>query len=483
MKTPTWLFPSTPLRDRSAPRSGLDRRQLLQSLGALGATLVLAPRARAQAGRPSPLWISVQASGGWDQALFCDPQPTLRGPYLDRDLYLYGVPVLENGVAARGTGIVRNPTAGALRTTPGGGIRYLGFADFHGEPDHAQHPYVPFFPRYFDRVTVFNGLDASTNNHAVGERYCASGSLNEGGPCVAAQLACALGPTRPLTFLNMGGYGETAGLVPATPMRDSLLPNLLAAVAPNDVDGDNAGDDAFLHPDLLAQVDAAQARRRARQRAHLTLPGHQRALAAASEAAGGGNHLKQLRFRSNDLTMKNLLQVGLEAWRQGLAVSMNVTAGGFDSHEDNEQQQVKALYDTLELLKLIIDESEQPEGGAAPVPVVALVSSDFGRTPHRTAGGTDHWPIASMLVLQNRPAQALGLALPTNTTIGGTTDGGVDDALRPRRINPRTLAFDDGGIVPTPGHVVRVIRRMAGVADHPRLARFPLSVEGDLNLG
>jgi hypothetical protein len=117
------------------------------------------------------------------------------------------------------------------------------------------------------------------------------------------------------------------------------------------------------------------------------------------------------------------------------------------------------------------------------VPLVALVSSEFGRTPHRTENGTDHWPPSTMLVIQNRPAQAMGFALPTNTTFGGTTDGDELTALRPRRINPRTLRFDDRGVVLTPGHVLRVLRRMAGIADHPRLAGFPLTVEGDLALG
>lgn len=460
------------------------RRDVLRGLGLLGASLFVTPRpARAQAGAPV-FWVSVQASGGWDQALFCDPKPALRGPFLDRELYLYNVPMRgDDGMPTRGTGIVQNPSASLVRSTPGDGIRYLGFADFHGDPDDAEHPYRPFFPRFHDRITVFNGVDTATVNHSVGERYAASGSLNEGSPCFAAQVAGALGPALPLAFLALGGYDETAGLLPATPMRDALLPNLLAVVAPNDISGDNAGADHYLPPRALDAVRAAQARRRARLRDALRLPGHQAALAAVEAAAPGRAQLGRLRFQSNDLTLHNLLRVGLEAWRQGLAVSMNVTSGGFDSHQDNEQQQVEALYRTFEVLSFLIDESESPAAGEAPVPVVALVSSDFGRTPHRTAGGTDHWPPSTMMVIQNRPAQALGFALPTNTTIGGTTDGDAATALRPRRIDPRTLRFDDRGIVPTPGHVMRVLRRMAGVADHPRLAGFPLTVEGELGLG
>lgn len=455
------------------------RRDVLRGLGLLGAALWVGPRpARAQAGSPV-FWVSVQASGGWDQALSCDPKPALRGPFLNRDLELYNVPTRDPD----GVGIVRNPSASAVRTTPGDGITYLGFADFHGDPSDPTHPYRPFFPTYFDRITVFNGVDTATNNHSVGERYSASGSLNEGSPCFAAQVAGALGPALPLSFLATGGYAETAGLLPATPMRESLLPNLLSVVAPNDISGDNDGDDLFLPSSALASVRAAQTRRRARLRDVLRLPGHHRALDAVDRAAPGREQFGRLSFRSNNLDLQNMMRVGIEAARQGLAVSMNVTTSGFDSHEDNEQQQATALYNTYEMISFLIRESEQPAAGEAPVPMVALVSSEFGRTPHRTENGTDHWPPSTMLVIQNRPAQAMGFALPTNTTFGGTTDGDELTALRPLRLNPRTLRLDDRGVVLTPGHVLRVLRRMAGIAEHPRLAGFPLTVEGDLALG
>ncbi|MCA9539268.1 MAG: DUF1501 domain-containing protein, partial [Myxococcales bacterium] len=381
-----------------------DRRAALQSLGLLGASLFIGGRsARAQAQGAGIFWVNVQASGGWDQALFCDPKPNLRGPYLDRDLYLYNVPIRDaQGQAARGTAIVRNPSASAVRSTPGGGISYLGFADFQWDPQDADHPYQPFFPTLYDRITVFNGVDTATNNHSVGERYSAGGSLNEGMPCFAAQMAGALGADRPLSFINLGGYDETAGLLAATPLRDSLLPNLLAAAGPNDIAGDNQGTDRLLPESALAAVRAAQSQRRARLVDRLRLPTHQTALATVEAAGPGLTQLGRLRFRANDQTPENLLRVGLIASREGLAVSMNVISGGFDSHQDNEQQQIEALYRIFELLKFLIAESEAPADGSAPVPVVALVSSDFGRTPHRTEGGTDHWPPSSAMVVQNR---------------------------------------------------------------------------------
>ncbi len=459
----------------------MNRREMLSGLLAAA----LAPRL--SWGQPvddGVFWVHVQAGGGFDQALFCDPKPDVRRHRLDRDLYLYNVPVRDAaGRPGQGTGIVRNPSAGEVRSTSGGGIPYLGFADFHGDPADPTHPYRPFFSTLADRLTVFNGVDTATNNHVVGERYSASGSLNEGYPCLAAQLAAGLGAGRPLSFLNLGGYDETAALLAATPLSDALLPNLLAAVNPNDISGNNEGDDVFLAPEVLTRVRAAQDVRRADLRAAWRLPGQRRALEAVDAALNGREALARLRFRSNDLSTRNLVRVAFEAYRQGLATSLNLQSGGFDSHEDNEQQQVEALYRLFDHLTFLVAESESPEGGQAPIPVVIVVTSDFGRTAHHAGAGTDHWPISSVLVLQNRLALRRGFALPTNAVIGGTTDGDEHTALRARRIDPVTFRFDDRGIVLTPGHILRVLRRMARVADHPRLARFPLTVDRELALG
>lgn len=77
----------------------------------------------------------------------------------------------------------------------------------------------------------------------------------------------------------------------------------------------------------------------------------------------------------------------------------------------------------------------------------------------------------------------MNLGLPTDRVIGATTDGAANRALRPVRIHPSTFAPDDAGVVITPGHVVRALRRAARIATAPRLASFPIAVGRDLALG
>ena len=113
-----------------------------------------------------------------------------------------------------------------------------------------------------------------------------------------------------------------------------------------------------------------------------------------------------------------------------------------------------------------------------------MITSDFGCTPYADSGGsTDPWPTSSVLVLHN----ALGLAktrLPVDRVIGASTDGDVSAAVRSVKLDPDTLRPSDTGIVVTPGHVMRSLRRVAGIADEPVLARHPLSISGrDLALG
>ncbi len=153
-------------------------------------------------------------------------------------------------------------------------------------------------------------------------------------------------------------------------------------------------------------------------------------------------------------------------------------SGGFDTHSSNETDQRTALGNLFNLLTAVMDLSE-----AARVPCVVLATSDFGRTPHSTGAGTDHHPVSSILVLQNAPARALNLGLPSDHVIGASTDGDATRALRPVRVNPRTFAPDDAGVVITPGHVLRAMRRAARIASAPRLASFPIAVGADLALG
>lgn len=462
----------------------MNRRDFLKVLAGGSAASLLAPRLGLGGPQPNDVfWVHVQAIGAWDVALITDPKAALRQKGLNRDLYLYGVPVsLNNGQPVNGTAVIKPATSAVVRTTPGDGITYLGFADFHGDPNNPG-AYKPFFPTYYDRITVFNGVETGTINHSIGMRYCTAGSNNEHFPCFASQVACVRAPERPLSFMNLGGYSETAGLIPAQTLSGAGLANLLRVVAPNDLSGDNNGSDTIMSATSLDAIHKAHAARTARLHDRLNLPGQRIALDAMQTADAGRASLAALHFNGNDQSLKNVLNVGIDAYRQGLAVSLNVPVGGFDSHGDNEQTQIQSLYSLFDAIKTILVETESPTNGKTPVPAVVVVTSDFGRSPFYRNGGTDHWPVTSMMVVQNALAKKMNLAIPTNTVIGASTPGNETQALRSMKVDPQTLKVDSNGVTVTPGHVMRALRRLAGIEGSPKLAPYALTVDKDLAIG
>lgn len=420
----------------------MNRRQFFLSGLAGAATLTaLAPRPRRAWAAPDAgaLWVNVQASGGWDQALFCDPKPQLR-------------PALS---------------AADREIRQAGGIPYLGFADL-GQPAGQG-----FFGRYHDRMTVFNGIDTATNNHELGARYSASGSRNDGHPCLAAQVAAVHGAALPLSFLDYGGFDATADLVAPTRLQPGQGRLLATLVKPSET-----SQGPYLAPSAVGLVEAAHQRRLQRQRAAARLPGVQQGLDALQRGRAAQKDLQRLVIPASTGTNAQLMDLALSAYQQGLAASVGLAIHGFDTHTDNDSGQAAVLAALFALIGHIIDEAERRS-----LPVVVVATSDFGRTPYYTSSGTDHWPVSSALVVQSAAARQRGLALPVDRVIGATTDGAVAQALRAVKINPQTLQPDDSGVIMTPGHLVRALRRLARIDGAPVLARYPLTVDRDLALG
>jgi len=395
-------------------------------------------------GPASPVfWVHVQGGGGWDQALFCDPKPSVR---------------LSASAAER-------------EVRRAGNIPYLAFADLGGAADRG------FFARNHARLLVLNGVDTATNNHQTGQTYSSSGASVPEYPCWGAQVAAVYGCGRPMPFISFGGYDRAGGmLAPArVPLQSARLMRHLGNPS-IDIDGR-----PFLQTSTVTLVEAAHRRRLQRLRERLRLPGPREAIDALLDARQTQGRLAALTFPGYDASVPTQAQefrVALSAFQAGLTASVAMEVGGFDSHASNEGDQRTALGNLFTLLSAIMDLTD-----AANVPCVVLATSDFGRTPHYTGAGTDHHPVSSALVLQSAAARAMNLGLPTDRVIGATTDGAADRALRPVRIHPDTFAPDDTGIVITPGHVMRALRRAARVATAPRLASFPIAVGRDLALG
>ncbi|HEY1088085.1 MAG TPA: hypothetical protein VGE37_10335, partial [Archangium sp.] len=199
----------------------LSRRQVLSA--ALFASMA-GRRVTAQTMNAPPVfWVQLHATGGWDQMLFCDPK--------------LGPRVSSNGGFH---------SASQLATASG-----IPYVDAYSAGTPSVRPVGPFFTQFADRLTVINGIDVGSNNHDVGVRFSMSGSLLEGFPIFAAQVAGALGRGRVMPLVDISGYDESGGLTAPVRLDYRGVPEIVSL---QDVNEPSAG--AYLNnqPTVTAQT-------------------------------------------------------------------------------------------------------------------------------------------------------------------------------------------------------------------------------------
>lgn len=414
------------------------RRDFMKLAGVVGLT-VAAPvswqaLARAEGDEPyaGPLFLMVNAGGGWDPTSLCDPKGRANEEE-EKPVNMY----FKDDIGV----------AGNLRYAPVEGHK-------------------AFFERFQNELLVINGVDTATNGHDSGSRNIWSGNLAEGHPTLGAMIAAAHAPNKPMGFITNGGYDETRGIVARTRVGD--IGALERIAFPNRI----SNDEAYHTEDTFARIQAAQQGRLAAQKEHAHLPHEHASISTLELARGGNNELRRLTEflpEINGSQLKRQAQVAIAAYKAGLCVSANLGVGGFDTHGDHDNRQFSALANLLSGVRDIADEAER-QGVADKV--VIIIGSDFGRTPYYNANrGKDHWSVTSMMLM--------GPGIKGGRVIGATTDG-----HRLRNIDPTSLqAVDDGmGIRITPAHIHKQLRKLAGLGDDSRLnGMFPLRVE-DVNL-
>lgn len=444
------------------------RRGLLK--GAVAASLFAALRGDNAHAAPDPVppvfWVQLFATGGWDQMLFCDPK---FGPRVSASGGFHDVSQLKQ-------------------------VASIPYVDAYDVANPNIRPVDPFFQEFGSRLLVVNGVDTTTNNHDVGTRYWMSGSLLEGFPIFAAQVAGVLGQGKVMPLVDISGYDDCGGLVAPVRLDYIGVPKISQLRDPNKpAPGEwsqvsmqsTVTANELLASGPRARIHAAQAARLQRLKAAMGLPSHTAAIDAWEKARAAVPGLANLDIpslgNSSIESAKALATMGIQAYAAGLATSMTVSAGNpdLDSHGIADYQHLAQLEVVFDLARHIVNTADAE---AKPVPTVVVMTSDFGRTPVRESQGSGHWPVASMMILQNKAAQALNI-LPGGKVIGGTTgtpEGPNDEqsVLRVRKINPKTHAFDDAGIALSPAHVFRALRRIAGIADDKVLSPFPINVDG-----
>ena len=411
----------------------MNRRDFLRMAGYASAAATLPFSSITQADEFIPydgdLFITVQAVGGWDVSSFCDPKLNI------------------------GSSLINNWATG------------LSEADI---PKAGNIPYAPFannadfFEKYKDHMLVINGMDMQTNSHSTGKIHTWSGRTASGYPSASAWFAYNKAPTLPVSYLNFGGFSETADLIRYS--RVDKVDTLLEVLQPNIVTGGRGGN-YYGQTDLDRLVEFQQARLTRLQQEQGLLPRQKSAMKSYYEARPNTQALEQFAAvipSDNEIESSSLLQqaqVAILGFKAGVSCAADLSVGGFDTHSNHDNDQVTALTDITTLLDYLF---EYAEAQGISERLTVMVGSDFARTPYYNAGaGKDHWPVGSTILMKK------------NAPWGNRVIGGSDSNQNSITVNPSTLQLDESGdgVVIYPKHLHAALRSELGLP----LDDFPLN--------
>ena len=278
-------------------------------------------------------------------------------------------------------------------------------------------PYAPFagnqmfFDKYFARMLVINGVDAQTNSHTAGVVHTWSGRVSEAFPAMTALLAAHFAPTAAVSYLNFGGYSQTAGVTRYTRIDNPRQVNNITY--PNQEQSDPL--QTYLEPadwqllrgyrdnqlaNLIAEPN--QMPRSSRNRSYLhSAFGSSTDLSEFAALIPPESQLQPPeQFLDFWSTLRRQAQIAMLAFKAGVSVSADLYLGGFDTHQNHDRDHEPLLANLTSGIDYLWDYAEL-QGMADRLVAVA---SDFGRTPHYNVDdGKDHWPIGSAPVTTPLP--------------------------------------------------------------------------------
>ena len=415
------------------------RRDFLRLCGKVGlgvsAPLWFPDAGRAASREPAPydgpFYVVFNASGGWDTTYLMDP---------------------------KGVGEIN-------RLYKEGDILTRGNHKFAPNAAHVQGGMSneSFFAEFGSELLVMNGIDYSVNNHSPGERYMATGKLDSlAYPTFAALVAACNGPSCPLAYLTFGNYSNTGNLVAMS--RIPYLPSLQKVANADCIEGrlERPYHDDFaldqIERALKEQTDACLSRE--------ALPRIARAESMLYAAQLNSKSLARVTpYIPTTIPKERLFQqaeIALASFKAGVCVSANLNIGQFDSHANNDVDQMKLLPEFLAGIAYLVRRAEELKIREK---LVIIMQSEMGRTPsYNTGNGKDHWSIGSIMFM--------GKGIVGNRVIGAT-----DEKQFTVPIHPGTLACDkEKGIRVRPEHLHSALRGFAGIADHPMSKQHPLVI-------
>ena len=365
------------------------------------------------------------ANGGWDPTFVFDPH--------------------------LGSATVQGPPDSTLATAGG-----VAFADAASRPAVRR-----FFEQHGARACVVNGVAVGSISHPKCMRLMMTGSRRTDAADVATRLGSATGAGMALPALVVSGP-RYPGLLGAatTPLSRTLL---------GTVDGSLPADGRF-DPDVEARV-----------RAFLAEEAGEMALAEPSplvdQYVGGLARYDDLEAGIDQLRLQAFAQwreqaeAGVAALAAGLsrAVVLEGTVpllSQWDSHASNDLLQdrnFEHMFGELSQLMQLLRAADAPGGGSLEDRTTVLVLSEMGRTPvQNSAGGKDHWPFTSAMLV------GAGVA-------GGRVVGATDDTLTGRAVDPASGLASDTGALVTPASLAAGLLQRFGVDPgdaHPGVTPF-----------
>lgn len=379
-----------------------------------------------------PFYVVCNASGGWDTTYLMDPK----------------------GVG----GINRLYEKGDIQTE--GNICFAPTAKHIAEGMSNEQ----FFSKYASELLVFNGLDYSINNHSPCSRYMATGSLDSlAYPTFAALVAACHGRTCPLAFLTFGNYSATGNLVPMS--RVPYIPSLKLLANADGVQG--MQQHLYHEPFVSDHIEAALAQQTERRTSQVQLPRRERAENMLYSAQWNSQALARVTPHIPESIPKDPLsqqaEIALASFKAGVCVSANLTIGQFDSHQKNDEDQMKLLPKFLSSIDYLLRRAEELKIREK---LVLVLQSEMGRTPSYNSGnGKDHWSIGSIMFM--------GPGIRGNRVVGATDDGQFAVP-----VHSQTLGLDrENGIRVRPEHIHFALRELVGITDHEYSHQFPFKVK------
>lgn len=378
-----------------------------------------------------PFYVVFNASGGWDTTYMMDPKGkgSINRLYQEGDIL----------------------TKGAHKFAP---IKKHIAAGMSNEE---------FFGEFGSELLVMNGLDYSVNNHSPGARYMATGKLDSlAYPTFAALVAACKGPTCPLSFLTFGNYSNTGNLVAMS--RVPYLPSLQKIANADAIEGNVRSP---YHDDFaLDRIEKALREENESHGAQPRLPRQERAenmlYAAQVNSKALARVSQYIPATSPKERLSQQAEIALASFKAGVCVSANLSIGQFDSHANNDRDQMKLIPELLEGIAYFLRRAEALKIRDK---LVVVMQSEMGRTPNYNNGnGKDHWSVGSVMFI--------GPRIKGDRVLGAT-----DEKQFQVPLNPQTLACDkEKGVRIRPEHIHEALRQYAGIAEHAFSKKFPLGV-------